>query len=31
VRHLQTGRSQDYAIAVVAGVLFFVIFGTVGF
>ena len=30
IRRLQTGRSQDYAVAVIIGVLFFVIYGTVG-
>ncbi len=30
MRSLQTGRSQDYVVAVVAGVLFIVLYGTVG-
>jgi NADH-quinone oxidoreductase subunit L len=30
LRRLQTGRAQDYLVAVVAGVLFFVIYGAVG-
>jgi NADH-quinone oxidoreductase subunit L len=30
LRRLQTGRSQDYAVAVIVGVLFFVLYGSVG-
>jgi NADH-quinone oxidoreductase subunit L len=30
LRKLQTGRAQDYVLAVIAGVLFFVLYGTVG-
>ncbi len=30
VRKIQTGRAQDYLVAVVVGVLFFVVFGAVG-
>ena len=30
IRKLQTGRAQDYAMAVIVGVLFFVIYGAVG-
>jgi NADH-quinone oxidoreductase subunit L len=30
LRRIQTGRAQDYAVAVIAGVLFFVLFGAVG-
>jgi NADH-quinone oxidoreductase subunit L len=30
LRTLQTGKAQDYAVAVVVGVLFFVLYGTVG-
>ena len=29
-RRLQTGRAQDYAVAVIVGVLFFVLYGAVG-
>lgn len=30
LRRIQTGRAQDYAVAVIAGVLFFVLYGAVG-
>ena len=30
LRRLQTGRAQDYVLAVVIGLLFFVLYGTVG-
>jgi NADH-quinone oxidoreductase subunit L len=30
LRRLQTGKAQDYAVAVIVGVLFFVLYGAVG-